>query len=298
MQTACNNAWNAGLIIVAAAGNDGSSVDYPAAYSTVIAVTATNSADGYPSWSNYGSQAELSAPGVSIYSTAKGGGYTTESGTSMSTPHVSGVAALVLADDPTLTNSEVRTILQNTAEDLGPTGRDVHYGYGLVDAEAAVGPSEPDTTPPVITGVSTSDITHNSATVTWTTDDRSDSVVNYGTTTALGSTESDTALVTSHSISITGLTAETTYYYEVQSTNSDSYSSTDNNGGSYYQFTTLSEPEPQSMHVSNIYMWYKKAGPNYFVHTVVTIVDGTNAIPNNRNIHSYGHQCGQIRVDI
>ncbi|MDH5442992.1 MAG: fibronectin type III domain-containing protein [Hadesarchaea archaeon] len=96
----------------------------------------------------------------------------------------------------------------------------------------------PDTTPPVIENVASSNITYDSATITWDTDELSDSVVNYGTSPALGSTESDATMVTSHSITLTELSASTTYYYEVQSTDPSSNTAVDDNNGSYYTFTT------------------------------------------------------------
>ncbi|MHC4310790.1 MAG: S8 family peptidase, partial [Planctomycetota bacterium] len=84
---ACDAA-SATVILVAAAGNDGGAVDYPAAYGSVIAVSATDSSDGLASFSNYGNEIEIAAPGVNILSTYKGGGYETHSGTSMAAPHV------------------------------------------------------------------------------------------------------------------------------------------------------------------------------------------------------------------
>jgi len=161
LRDVCDAAWDAGagIVVVAAAGNEGDgdiSTDeysYPAAYDSVIAVAATDSSDGVPYWSNSGPYVELAAPGVSIYSTYKDGAYATKSGTSMSCPHVSGTAALVIASDPTLTNAgDVRLRLQETAEDLGATGRDKRYGYGLVDAEAAVG-SPPDVYDVAVTAI-------------------------------------------------------------------------------------------------------------------------------------------------
>jgi len=98
--------------------------------------------------------------------------------------------------------------------------------------------TEPDNTPPVIENIATSDITSDSATITWDTDESSDSVVNYGKTTALGSSESDATMVTSHSITLTNLSASTLYYYEVQSTDARSNTAVDDNNGSYYTFTT------------------------------------------------------------
>jgi len=155
LKNACNNASSSGVLLVAAAGNDGNpsgkgdTVDYPARYDSVIAVAATDSNDERARWSSTGPDVELAAPGVSIYSTRLGGGYETKSGTSMACPHVSGTAALVIASDSSLSNDEVRLLLQETADDLGAAGFDTRYGYGLVDAVEAA--SQPDTTPPVPT---------------------------------------------------------------------------------------------------------------------------------------------------
>ncbi|MBI2850486.1 MAG: S8 family peptidase [Chloroflexi bacterium] len=144
LQTACDNAYAKGVLLVAAAGNSGSgSVSYPAKYASVIAVAATDSSDKRAYFSNFGSQIELAAPGVAVYSAYPGGGYATLSGTSMATPHVVGSAALVFAagigdnDGKNGAANEVRARLQQTADDLGTTGKDKYYGYGLVDAEQA-----------------------------------------------------------------------------------------------------------------------------------------------------------------
>ena len=154
LHDACDAAYAEGIVVVAAAGNDGNppgkgdNVDYPGAYSSVIAVAATGSNDERARWSSTGPDVELAAPGVSIYSTYLGG-YATKSGTSMACPHVSGTAALVIASDSSLSNVDVRQRLQETADDLGATGKDNQYGYGLVDADEDA--SQPDTTPPVPT---------------------------------------------------------------------------------------------------------------------------------------------------
>lgn len=109
---------------------------YPAKYQEVIAVSATDSSNMIAGWSSRGPEVELAAPGVGINSTYKGGGYKLLSGTSMASPHVAGTAALVIASGITNSN-EVRQKLQTTADDLGTSGRDNLYGYGLVDAEQA-----------------------------------------------------------------------------------------------------------------------------------------------------------------
>jgi subtilisin len=143
LRTACNNAYDAGLLLVAAAGNDNRyGIDYPAAYETVIAVGAINQSDArcdYPGWwgSNWGPELELTAPGDWIYSTYLGGSYAYRSGTSMACPHVTGAAALTWRAYPDYNNTQIRQRLQETAEDLGAPGRDDWYGHGLVDAENA-----------------------------------------------------------------------------------------------------------------------------------------------------------------
>ena len=142
LETACSQAYDSGILLVAAAGNDGNrrgtgdSVDYPGAYSSVIAVAATDSKDKRASFSSTGPAVELAAPGVNILSTYQDG-LTSLSGTSMACPHVAGTAALVLAANPSFTNGNIRNRLAKTATDLGTRGRDKLYGYGLVNAKAA-----------------------------------------------------------------------------------------------------------------------------------------------------------------
>lgn len=135
---ACDTAYAAGLILVASAGNtNGGNCLFPAAFDSVIAVSATDISDGLASFSAVDSEIELAAPGASIYSTYKDGSYTSMSGTSMACPHVAGVAALVLATPlPYVSPTAVRIQLGNTAEDIGLTVEEM--GWGLVDAEYAV----------------------------------------------------------------------------------------------------------------------------------------------------------------
>lgn len=158
LKDACDKAAQAGIVLVAAAGNFNEAyIDYPAAFDSVIAVTATRPDDTRPMY-NYGPEMELAAPGVNIKSTIPGGGYGYLTGTSQAAPHVAGVVALLLSAGIQDTNGngsivdEVRQRLTSTAMDLGDPGRDFQFGYGLVDAARAVGVSVPsDPQPPVFT---------------------------------------------------------------------------------------------------------------------------------------------------
>jgi subtilisin len=142
---AITKAYNAGVTIVAAAGNSGGAVTYPAAYPEVIAVSATDKSDAIASWSSRGPEVDLAAPGVSIYSTYKGQSYATLSGTSMAAPHVTGAAALIIDTkkcdlnlDGVCKPSEVQQRLEQTAIDLGTPGKDNLYGSGLVNVYQAL----------------------------------------------------------------------------------------------------------------------------------------------------------------
>jgi len=159
VQAAFDNSAAAGVLHIAASGNSGNprgkgnNVGYPARYDSVVAVAATDVNDNRASFSSTGSQVELAAPGVGINSTKLGGGYIEFNGTSMASPHVAGSAASVIAAGITdsngdgLINDEVRQTLDDTALDLGNTGRDSLYGFGLVSVAAAVA-AVTVTTPP------------------------------------------------------------------------------------------------------------------------------------------------------
>lgn len=127
-----------GVLVIAASGNAGiSSIYYPAAYSEAMAIGATDSNDNRAYYSNYGDGLDVVAPGSSIYSTVLGS-YGYKSGTSMATPYVAGLAALIWSLDPALSNTEVREIIQTTADDKGIAGYDVYYGHGRINAYKAL----------------------------------------------------------------------------------------------------------------------------------------------------------------
>ncbi len=142
-EAAIDYASEQGSIVVSSSGNSNDTkVGHPARYRNAIAVGASNQEN--QRWaagrngSNYGSELDIMAPGEDIYSTLPGdtGGYLT--GTSMAAPHISGVIALILAENPELKVDEIRERLTMSAQDLGQAGRDLEHGYGLVNAHAAV----------------------------------------------------------------------------------------------------------------------------------------------------------------
>ena len=153
LATAVTAATNAGTLIVAAAGNSASNTPlYPSAYPEVVSVVALGPDMQLASYTSVGTVVSLAAPGGNSSRFGGSAGvasstwnfvtsapnYAYYDGTSMASPHVAGVAALVLGANPGLTNAQLRARLQNTAVDLGPPGRDDRYGYGLVNAFNAV----------------------------------------------------------------------------------------------------------------------------------------------------------------
>jgi hypothetical protein len=221
VEAACQAAYDAGVLLVAAAGNSGNppgrgdNISDPAAYESVIAVAATDQTDERASWSSTGDALELSAPGVDINSTLLGGGYGEKSGTSMASPHVAGTAALVMVSYPLWTNVDVRLQLQATADDLGTAGWDPQYGYGLVDADEAAPPT--DTTPPAkVTGLTVTTVSCAQLDLAWDANTETDlDRYNVYRSTTSGGPYDLIASPTTNSYSDTGLTASTTYYYVV-----------------------------------------------------------------------------------
>ncbi len=163
-------AADAGVFNIAAAGNDGnSSLSYPASYDSVMSVGALNSSKNIASFSQFNSQVEIAAPGVAVNSTIINNTYASWDGTSMATPHVAGVAALVWSHYPQCTGNQIRQAMVATAEDLGSAGRDNYYGYGLVQAKAMYDAladgcdvTAPPPPPPPVAGVLDNGVPHTS----------------------------------------------------------------------------------------------------------------------------------------
>ncbi|HUS15604.1 MAG TPA: S8 family serine peptidase, partial [Chloroflexia bacterium] len=170
-QAAVDEAWNRGLVVVASAGNSGDSgnpVEYPASYRNVVSVAAIGSDNARAYYSEYNSAVDVTAPGgnarysndpndrfiistwplniTSNYLT----GYGKVIGTSQAAPLVAGLAALMWSTNAGWTNQAIVARMQSTATDLGPAGRDDQYGFGLINAAAAVGngPAPPSTPVP------------------------------------------------------------------------------------------------------------------------------------------------------
>ena len=138
LKSAVDYAWAGGgaggSVLVAAAGNDGdATLNYPAAYSNVVSVAATDQNDARASFSNANADVEVAAPGVDIESTWNDGGYNTISGTSMATPHAAGVTAIIRDRYPSATAAQIVAKLDAAVDDLGAAGRDTSFGFGRVD---------------------------------------------------------------------------------------------------------------------------------------------------------------------
>ena len=263
VKAAYDNADALGLVNVAAAGNRTSifgtctSVAFPARYSSVIAVTATDSTNTIASTSCRGPEAELAAPGVNINSTVPTGscaycastGYRVLSGTSMASPHVAGVAALVIAsgigdaNGDGRINDDVRLRLQSTADDLGTAGRDPNYGYGLVDADEAAPPALP--APPAGPGdLTTTVVSSSRIDLSWTDNSSNESgfaierCTNTPCSDLFGQVGSVAGGVTTYVDS--GLQPATTYTYRVRAHNAGGDSPYSNEAVG----TTLTETPP------------------------------------------------------
>jgi thermitase len=199
LQDAVNYAWSNGVVIVAAAGNDyGAGRSYPAAYENVIAVAATDYYDNLAYFSNFSTDSDdwvsVAAPGHTILSAVPGaqcgvaandplGCYDWKTGTSMAAPYVSGIAALLWSYLETPDNMQIRSNIENSADRVGALGKNrrAWTKNGRVNLFRALSSQfdDPggDTTPPVISGISTSTLHGPVFEVSWQTDEPSDSVM-------------------------------------------------------------------------------------------------------------------------
>ena len=275
-----NDAYDAGILLVGAAGNygnwrgSGDNVIYPARYSNVIAVAATGSNDNRASFSSTGRDVELAAPGVSIYSTYRDDTYDTLSGTSMACPHVTGIAALVIASE-SLSNEEVRLRLQQTADDLG---RNTWYGHGLVDADEAAPPT--GNQPPVAdAGADQTASDADGDGVEAVTLDGSGSYDPDGSIDTYEWKEGETSLGTG--ASITGDFSVGMHTVTLTVTDNGGASSSDG------VIVTVTEAPANTMHIDSIVMSttkHKAQGWFTYATATVKIVDATGALVSGANV--------------
>lgn len=174
-QEAIDEVLGKGVVIVAAAGNESGSVGFPAGFDGVIAVGSVRFDEQLSFFSNFGPEIDIVAPGGDATIDQNGDGFPDAvlqetftasgllkirnirweivgfQGTSQASPHVAGVAALILEKNPTLTPDDVRNVLTSSAKDLGAPGKDDTFGWGLVDAAAALIPAPPvPTSTPIV----------------------------------------------------------------------------------------------------------------------------------------------------
>lgn len=132
-------AFDHDVVLIAAAGNDNVAQPmFPAAYEEVLAVAAVNQMQDKASFSNYGPHIDVTAPGEHIPSTFLNNHYVFMSGTSMAAPHVAGLAGLIRAHKPELSNVEVMELIRKTADDLGPKGFDEYFGHGQINLNTSL----------------------------------------------------------------------------------------------------------------------------------------------------------------
>ncbi len=155
VQSAAQYLRSLGGVAVNSAGNTGA-LDASPASDSLITVSATDASNVMASWSSFGPAVDISAPGTSIYTTNREGGYGYVQGTSFSSPIVAGVVALMMSANPNLSPNEITNLLLSTARDAGPGGWDQNYGRGIVNAAAAVqaainaAPASPTPPPPIV----------------------------------------------------------------------------------------------------------------------------------------------------
>ncbi len=260
LNAALDYAYNSGVVLVAAAGNDGGIVSCPAAHPHVISVGATRFDTQVTFYSNNGSELDITAPGGDPYVDQTGDGYgdgvlqetfcydasilllingygsfcdVYESGTSMASPHVAGTAALLLGENPSLTADQVRSYLESTARDKGAAGWDPNYGWGIVDAAGVLAamlgvPKPPPITPPGLdapTNLTATAVSSSRINLTWTDNATNEAGFKLERSTdGANFTQIGTLAANTTSYANTNLPAATAYTYRIRAYNGPSHS--------------------------------------------------------------------------
>jgi thermitase len=260
LSDAISRARTAGDLFVAAAGNSSANTDssphYPSSYNldNVISVASTTSGDALSSFSNYGpTSVDLAAPGSSILSTVKSGGYASFSGTSMATPHVAGAAALLWAENSSLTGPDVRNAIFSTVDPLASLNGKVVTG-GRLNVAAAIASLGPPPPPPPLpdapTLQSATASSHTQIDLVWSdVADESSYKIKRSPTGAEGSwTLLGTNAADDTTFSNTGLEANATWYYQVIANNITG----DSDASNSLSATTPAAPPVVTVHVGDL----------------------------------------------
>ena len=243
---------------------------------SMVTVSATDQNDSLASFSNYGTPIDLSAPGVSVMCTTPGGGIGSCSGTSFSAPIAAATAALVWSVKPSLSPSQVESILKSTAQDLGSTGWDQYYGWGRIHAgravQAALGTASDTTPPSAPTGLGTSTSDSSSVTLSWTASTDNVAVGGY----AIFRNNTKIGTTANVSYTDTSVTAGATYTYVVSA-----YDSSNNVSPSSNTLSVTIPMPPQTLSVSTVSAITQKTSAtvswNTNVTSVGTVYYGTSA---------------------
>lgn len=252
IQNAAQYMDSKGGVVMIAAGNDGvSSTQLDNKY--VVRVSATDSNDIKTSWSSYGTNIDLAAPGVGIYTTTMGGGYGAFSGTSYSSPLAASVAALVYSINKNLTPTQVREILFRSADDLGVVGWDPLYGHGRVNADKAVtlasqytssAPISDTNAPTTPTNLSASAISSSQISLQWNASNDDTSIAGYKLYRNGSLVATLQGTKTSHTDN--SLSASTSYTYEIQA-----YDSAGNTSGKSAPSSAMTMAESSALSITN-----------------------------------------------
>ena len=211
-----DNAISNNVVVVIAAGNNNSDTFYecPSDMSEAIVVSAIDSYGDKCYFSNYGSTIDVAAPGEYIYSAYPGGGYTYMDGTSMAAPHISAVCAMYRLKYPNLNVYEVEDLVQKNTKDLGASGWDQYYGYGVPHLSLAI----PKEAPEKVQNVKASSKSYNSIKITWNKAAGADGYKIYRASSKSGKYSAIKTVTSASTLSYTntGLTTGKTYYYKVR----------------------------------------------------------------------------------